>query len=183
MAHRLFIGVKSDADILEELKARQQMLSTVLPECRFTKPELIHQTLHFLGDTESLQRDELREALARQPLGPFVTQTYDHWLPLPDRSRARVFSLAGPREGGLARLQHLIGEVLTRLGLPVEDRAFLPHLTFARFGRPQSITLIPVAQPLTLRFQSVILFESHLRPHGAEHEPLAEFRLAGPISP
>lgn len=72
--------------------------------------------------------------------------------------------------------------VLTGLGLPPEGRAYLPHVTLARFGRHggdpapflfAAAGLAGLAVPVT----DFTLFESHLGPDGAFYEQVARYPL------
>jgi RNA 2',3'-cyclic 3'-phosphodiesterase len=74
------------------------------------------------------------------------------------------------------RVRSLMGEV----GLPLDARAFRPHVTLARFARDAA------AGPATrdgealppLRFESLVLYSSTLARQGARYDALASVALA-----
>ncbi|HKY32300.1 MAG TPA: 2'-5' RNA ligase family protein, partial [Candidatus Polarisedimenticolia bacterium] len=85
--------------------------------------------------------------------------------------------------GGLAGVHARVAGAAGEAGFPQEDRSFHPHLTLARFGHdrpPEGWSAVlrddrPDLGPFDIR--SVVLFESLLRPAGAEHRPLEEYPL------
>ena len=69
------------------------------------------------------------------------------------------------------------------LGKPPEDRPFAGHVTLARAAgrRGPRVDLRPLCGgPVSARWPltDVVLFESHLHPHGASYEEVARFPLA-----
>ena len=75
-----------------------------------------------------------------------------------------------------------MSQALSRVGIPPERRAYLPHITLARLkagGRP--IHLLETAGGLTSpRFavERFALFESRLTPEGAVYTAVESYRLA-----
>ena len=86
-------------------------------------------------------------------------------------------------EPALALLANLLRDEIRACGIEQEERPFHPHVTLARLklatgvdvdgflvrARGKRYPVIPVHE--------FVLFESRLRPQGAEHSPLARFRL------
>jgi len=89
--------------------------------------ERLHLTLHFIGAVPSARLTELAAGL-RVPVTPFELQLDDAevW----PRGLVTVGVRQVPAE--LLALHAALGEALQRLGLPVERRAFRPHVTLAR---------------------------------------------------
>ena len=72
------------------------------------------------------------------------------------------------------------------LGIPREERAFSPHLTLARFDTPRGLdalhAAIEKAGPLEFgatTAKEFHLYQSVLKPGGAEYTRLATFSFAG----
>lgn len=91
------------------------------------KNERLHMTLHFLGSVSSARVPDLREALA-VPFDPFELEfgqpkLWPHGI-------AVLEPHAAP--GQLLQLHADLGGALQRLDMPVEERAFKPHVTMAR---------------------------------------------------
>jgi 2'-5' RNA ligase len=123
---RLFVGIWPTEGVLDALQQQAAAWSWP-PSARRSRPERMHLTLHFLGDVPAARLPELRLALA------------EAWQPcelLLDRPQvwgggiAVLEAAAVPAE--LARLHAVLGERLRELGLPVEERRYRPHVTFAR---------------------------------------------------
>jgi RNA 2',3'-cyclic 3'-phosphodiesterase len=135
---RAFIAValpQGVRDALAELLRDLQPLSTWI---RPTVAERIHLTLHFLGNIDAGQQDQLVDAIRPIVLGshPF-SLAVEGVGAFPNIRRPNVL-WAGVRGSGLAdliRLQREIGRVLTPIGFAVEPR-FTPHLTLGRARNP-----------------------------------------------
>jgi len=95
--------------------------TTVVPDAR------LHVTLHFLGDVPQSDVARLIDALA-VPFEPFALSlgAPAQW---PGGIAALVPDAVPP---GLLRLHADLGAALRGLGLPVETRAYRPHVTLAR---------------------------------------------------
>jgi 2'-5' RNA ligase len=105
----------------------------------------------------------------------------------PNARRPRVVWLG--LEGDLAPLTALAAELgrrLTPLGFPPEPRPFNPHLTVGRArdargapGLGGALAEAAQGDGIGWRASELVLFESHLEPSGARHEPLLRAGLGG----
>lgn len=151
-----------------------------------------HLTLAFLGDLDEARVPALAEALAARlrRSAPFDV-TLGGVGAFPDPRRPRVvwvgFSAGGPE---LVRLAGEVREVLRALGLPVEERAFVPHLTLFRVrGRSDAerarllLDRPPAGELGRTRVAEVLLKSSTLAAGGAVHRTIARFPLVGPAAP
>lgn len=91
------------------------------------KDERLHMTLHFLGSVSSTRIAGLREALA-VPFEPFELEfgqpaLWPHGIAVLEPNAA---------PGQLLQLHADLGSALQQLDIPVEERAFKPHVTMAR---------------------------------------------------
>ena len=158
-------------------------------DAKFPRPESIHITLKFLGDVEESQLVEIGAALRDAA------------------SQARIFELeieglgvfpylASPKvvwtgirceSEGLLELQRSVEEGLQGAGFPKEKRAFQPHLTLARIRSRRKIALLmdfierrsPEVVLGNILATEFCLYQSILRPQGAEYRKLQSFRLSG----
>jgi len=67
------------------------------------------------------------------------------------------------------------------LGLPPEGRAYLPHVTLARFGRGGAMVDPYLVRHAALssapfRIERFTLYESHIGHAGARYETVADYR-------
>lgn len=165
---RAFIAIELPEDARRALGETERRLAEQLPQgVRWVRPELIHLTLRFLGDTAVAKLPALAAAL--DALGaqhaPFALALREVGC-FPNRKRPRVI-WAG-LDSQLAPLQALkrdLDEALVPLGWGVEDRPFQPHLTLGRVkdsrllqGVAWQVDVEPVSVPVT----AVVLMESEL---------------------
>ena len=149
---------------------------------RWTPAHNVHLTLRFLGDTDDGQLPALREALDHiaDESGVFELSLAAVGA-FPNARRPRVIWVGVDETGlELSRLQKKVERAARDHGWEREARSFTPHLTLGRV-RPQERAADDgwkVAAP-AMRFQvrELVLFESRLKPTGAEYLPLhrAEF--------
>lgn len=175
--HRLFVAIRPP-------RLLRTMLADILPDidgARWQDDDQLHVTLRFIGAVERPLAEDIAVAL-----GDIRAARFDLSLGAPGRfdRRDRLDSLwiaAGPADR-LTALHHKVDRVLVRLGLPPEQRAYVPHITLARFGRrsgdPTAFLSAP-ATGLTAPVPEFTLYESHLGPDGALYEPVARYPLHG----
>jgi 2'-5' RNA ligase len=186
---RLFVAIDLPEDVREALRRLQTDLRRHdLPGLRWTRPEGVHLTLKFLGETPASSVPAIEGALARAVAG---TAAFRLALGAPGTFGNR----RGPRvlwvdvEGDLQPLQELQAAVereLAAAGFPPEQRAFSPHLTLARVAQPPppgtaervSRALEAVDAPQgEFPAAEVVLMRSSLQPGGAVYTRVAAFPL------
>ena len=136
---RLFVALWPGASVRRALATCRD--GTVWPAAAAPTPSAkLHLTLHFIGSVPAARVAELGAALqVRAP-------AFDLCLDLAECWRNGVAVLRpGVVPEPLLRLHADLAEVLRRLGLPVETRAFRPHVTLARRATPgQTVAARPV---------------------------------------
>ncbi|MCI4325022.1 MAG: RNA 2',3'-cyclic phosphodiesterase [Thermoplasmata archaeon] len=150
-----------------------------------------HLTLKFLGEIDPTLAAPLGAALAAavgsRPAFPLELRGVGAF---PDRAHPRV-AWVGVGEGGEAvrDLARRVDRAATSVGLPVEDRPFVPHTTWMRVRGPRDIVVAErwLAAGDDRSFgrttvREVILFESELRRDGVVHHPVRRCPLEGPAS-
>jgi 2'-5' RNA ligase len=103
----------------------------------------------------------------------------------PNEKRPRVFWAGMEASANLKTLAADIDQAVHRLGFPLEERPFTPHLTLARFQPPgippkllQAIQEKGAQAFGSLRTGEIHLIESRLKPTGAEYTTLQTFHFA-----
>ena len=177
---RLFIAV----DLPAELRPVVARLLQGIGGARWTRPEQLHITLRFLGDTPEDQLDDLRAHLRQVRLPHFglALRGTGVFPPVGGCKPARVLWLGLDPPEPLQALKHAVDGVL---GPDPETakRGFSPHLTLARFPtRPSRDLDRFLAEHVGLdsgRFMvsHFHLYRSTLRPQGALHEIVESYRL------
>ena len=153
---------------------------------RFLADEALHVTLCFLGYVDRASVPDfvrvLEENARSSPLVARFTEL--DAFPAPKRARVVVAEL-GDADGRLEALAHRVSLDAEKLGIPLEARAFRPHVTLARIKHPSDVRdwlLHATLEPVTVRFGEIRLYESLLRPAGSTYSMLAraEFLAAAP---
>lgn len=173
---RTFIAVTLPAGVHEALGAISQELAPQVPEksVKWVKPERMHLTLRFLGDTPVNRLDDVTGGLdaVADASAPF-TLHLDQLGCFPDERRPRVIWVGVRGETKeAAALKHAIDRVLAPLGWEPEERPFHPHVTLGRVKRHHHQVELPWGSPVVsrpLNVHAVHLVESKLRPDGPEY--------------
>ena len=163
---RLFLAIDIPAADKEKLQRLQQGLTTA----RWTPPDQMHITLHFLG--EAALEPVIAALEGIQP--PALTLQTKGLGTFPQRKQARVLWAGVEHDQTLLDLHEQLGVALQTTGYIPETRPFHPHVTLARFRLPPDPTAVaeymqahtPLAYE-TFTAKSVILYESQLGPQGA----------------
>jgi 2'-5' RNA ligase len=186
---RLFVALELPGEVRAALA---DLITQLKPMCRaasWSRPEGMHVTLKFLGhaiadsDTEKLAA--ARAKLAEVQLEAPVEMGYRGVGFFPNARRPQVFWCGIQASANLAPLAADIERALEPLGIPRESRTFVPHLTLARFKASEGVNaLAGEAEKLAgrefgfARETEFHLFESKLKPGGAQHQKIASFAFA-----
>jgi 2'-5' RNA ligase len=184
--YRMFIALKVPASA--ELAEVLDWLGRLGPAVRPVRPECLHLTLKFLGDTPAGQVDEIIGRLTESVSGWRAFELAFCGIGRMPARRPRVIfaELSDPAQQvpRFAAAVMAIEESMEELGIARERRAFRPHLTLARIrGRPpgELDEIIETYSEQTLaevRFEEVELIRSDLGPSGARYTTLAAVRLS-----
>ena len=141
----------------------------------------LHLTLRFIGEVDRHRAEDVAAALGAVHFPRFSLALAG--LGQFDRS-GRIDSLwAGvtPHEAVTA-LHRKVDQALARIGIAPDTRAFLPHITIARFGRKAGpvTTMLGNAAGLAsepFEMTGFCLYESRLGSEGAIYEVVARYPL------
>lgn len=170
---RAFIAIHLPSDVQAALGRVAAALGEGVPRgaVRWVRPELIHLTLHFLGDTDGARLPAIGRAMDDVVAGraPF-TLALDRLGCFPNPRRPRViWAGLGGDTAPLLALKAALDEQLAVLGRPPEDKTFRAHLTLGRVKderAAQSLSLTAPLPPLAVPVGAIYLMESQLRPDG-----------------
>lgn len=175
--HRLFVALRPPQPIRAALIAAMHGISGA----RWQVDDQLHLTLRFIGEVDHHRAEDIAAALgALHAPAPTV---HIAGVGLFDR-RARPHMVWAGIEplAPLAALHRKVEQLLTRVGVAPETRAFFPHITLARLNRGSG----PVAPFLALHndlasapftFGHVTLFESEMGHGGSRYHPVARYPL------
>jgi RNA 2',3'-cyclic 3'-phosphodiesterase len=177
---RLFVGWPLAEDHKAVLAARVAPLRAALPAASWTRPEVLHLTLLFLGETDEGSVPALIGGLDRLCGRAAIPLQIARPGFFPGRKRPRVAWIGlEPRDP----IGELAAAVRVAAGAEPDRRPFHPHLTLARIrgswakGDVELFESAFAGLSLEGVLDRVILFESRLSSAGAQHLPLHEARL------
>ncbi len=190
---RLFIAAPLPRPVIDYLGHLLDDLSSRDLPVRWTAPNALHLTLHFIGETPIERAELLRMSFANlTPKSGQIGLSTSNLGVFPNQRRPRILWIG--LDGQTNRLKELhreTGAMLEKLSFPLEERSFRPHLTLGR-ARDTVDKLFPyqlseafgassvreiIAHPVEFTISEVTLFRSHLEKSGARYEELASVRL------
>jgi len=174
--HRLFVAIRPPRLLREALLARMGGIANA----RWQTDEQLHLTLRFIGEVDRHQAEDIAAALG-QVHHPAFTLALDRVGRFDRKGRIDTLWVgAGPAET-LQALHNKIDRALVRIGLPPETRAYLPHITIARFGRTAGgiDAFVETASPpaLSADVTEYCLYESTLGHEGSHYAIIARYPL------
>ncbi|MDH7511607.1 MAG: RNA 2',3'-cyclic phosphodiesterase [Clostridiales bacterium] len=182
---RAFIACDLDKPLKEKLGGLICQLRRRGGDIRWVRTEGMHLTLKFLGEIREETAEKVKSALgvlARRHK-PFVLN-FQGTGTFPPGRKARVLWVGIKDISDLRELQEDLEKEMERLGFLREKRGFQPHLTLGRVK--SSHGLGPVIEEFQKEAATVFgetevlrltLFQSILKPTGAEYSILGEYPL------
>lgn len=153
---RLFIALPVDRTAQREIVRLQENLwgST----CGgLTRPENLHLTLAFLGQTAPSRLADLRGAMDRTGAEP-LELVFDR-VGVFRREGGDIWWLGMEENRALLALHSRLTRELRQAGFPVEDRKYVAHLTLARRAKPR-YDPGRLERPIRARVETVCLMRS-----------------------
>jgi len=184
---RLFVALEIPAGVRDGLAALVQQLRAISSQAgderpRWVRPENLHVTLKFIGQTAPEKLNSLRSALSAVHADRPVEINFQGLGFFPNEKHVRVLWAGLQASANLPSLAGGIDRALATHGIPRETRAFEPHLTLARFEPPGLNQKLQAAiqQNAGREFGSFQTREFHLiesktKPSGAEYTRLTTF--------
>jgi 2'-5' RNA ligase len=182
---RLFVALEFPDAIRAGIRELVAQLRPLARQGRWVGAEGMHVTLKFIGHVEESRFEPIVSALAKIHSYAPVELGFRGIGFFPSERRPRVCWCGIEASKNLARLAGEIEHSLVPLGIAVEKRDFVPHLTLARFDSPRGLDKL-VAKACELesldlgwaRETRFHLFESVLKQSGAEYTKLTSFAFA-----
>ena len=179
---RLFIATPISRQVETELANIIHQLKSVAGNVRWVKPENIHLTIKFLGETDESLIGHLSEMIDETSR---ETNILDFRISkiggFPNLIRPRA--LWAGLDGDHIELERLAGsldERVHKLGYAKETRKFRPHLTLGRVKKPQALPQLAhfienyKIEAMPFQIDRLTLFKSTLTPRGPIYERLHE---------
>ena len=176
--HRLFVAIRPPAmirsaliDLMEGVKG-----------ARWQDDEQLHLTLRFIGEVDGRVAEDVAAALGTVHQPPFSI-ALDGVGQFGSRGRANALWAGVRPHEALRHLHRKIDQAIVRAGLEPERRAYLPHITLARFGRESGGLDAFLARHAGLRSDpfevtDFALYESRLGHEGASYTIVERYDLS-----
>jgi 2'-5' RNA ligase len=174
--------ISADIEPNQDLVAVLRELSSSRADLKTVKPELLHVTLKFLGDTDEGLVDEIltRMRTASAGVRPFRLKLSGMGA-FPSLSNIRVVWVGIENGKVLGQIAERLDGTLSELGFERDRKGFKPHLTVARTRSGRNIAL---AQDIIQRngatdfgeysIDKIILKKSVLSPQGPSYSNMRE---------
>jgi len=182
---RLFVAINIPEEIRAAFAALLKEFCGIAPQAKWVRPENLHVTMKFLGETNPAKLEVLQGALASIRSDQPAKLEFRGLGFFPNEKRLRVFWAGMEASPNLKTLAADIDQSVHRLGFPLEERPFRPHLTLARFQPPGAAPklLEAIRARDTESFGSFAtadfrLIESKLKSTGAEYTTVQTVRFA-----
>jgi 2'-5' RNA ligase len=182
---RAFVAVDLDPELKSAVAGLIRRLEATRAAVRWTRAGGFHLTLKFLGEIDEEQAVRVKTVLAEvaRRHGPFVLRLEGTGV-FPGPGNPRVLWIGVSAEPGLAELRDELERALEGVGFSPEARPFRPHLTLGRVkGRDRLDRALAGLDERrqddfgAMTVRKVALFESRLRPEGAEYRIVHEAEL------
>lgn len=175
---RIFVAIPLPDEIREALAG----LRRGLPDARWVAPENLHLTLRFIGEVPRPVAEDVDDALAGidAPAFQLTLKGAGYFGPL---QKARMLWIGVEENPLLVHLRNKVESALVRMGLPPDDRKFIPHVTLARIKGETGHHLANIlAEHNTFRagpidVEEFVLYQSHTKSEGPVYEPLGAYPL------
>lgn len=190
MPRRLFVALEPPEPVRRRIAAAAERIRRVAGSAadlvRWVADENVHLTVQFLGAVPEERVEAVGEAIAEAAAAtrPILLEVKGAGG-FPNSRRPRVIWLGLSGEvASLAELASDLGRRLAPLGYPPESRPFAAHLTLGRArdargapGLGGALAAVAQDEGVSWRACELVLFESHLSPHGPRYEPVRRASL------
>ena len=185
---RLFVAIDLNDVARRAIAVEQERLAEVLgssSSLKWVRPDQMHLTLAFLGEIEGARTAAIIGAMGKDidEVRPFTIAIAGLGV-FPPHGAPRVVWIGlsvGAREA--IELQRRIADRLSRVGVALDQRAFHPHLTLARWRQARPVDRRRVAaaerglEVARVEVERVTLYQSRLSSAGPTHTAVARAAL------
>jgi 2'-5' RNA ligase len=185
---RLFVAIEApEAWVHAAREVQRSLPDLVRRRARLTDPANLHITLKFIGEVEETELPIIRHTLA-EALPPVAVDLSLGGLGTfgaPARTSVVWLAVGGDLEALSALARRADAAVAEALHLPLDDRAYHPHLTIARVRQPvppaerrqiaDAVRAMPAPPPTSFVAREAVLIHSTLGPDAARYACLGRW--------
>ena len=175
--HRLFVAIRPP----DAMRARLLAIMGGISGARWQTDDQVHLTLRFIGEVDRHRAGDVLAALGSIHHPRFEIElnglgTFDR------RGQPETVWAGVTPHAPLKSLHKKVDQAIARVGVPPDERAYLPHITLARLKRSSGTVRDLLEQSGGLRsppfrIDHFALFESQLTPEGAIYTPIESYPL------
>ncbi len=183
---RVFVALDLPDEVRAALGELIRALEATCRGARWARVAGMHVTLRFIGEVTPEKVEKIQSQLATVRSPSDVEMNFRGVGFFPNERHPRVFWAGIEATPNLSGLAADIERRMETLGIPGEPRAFKPHLTLARFKSEDGLARLreALAGRGPLEFGRACagefhLYQSRLKPGGAEYTRIATFPFAG----
>lgn len=175
--HRLFVALRPPRPVRATLISAMHGISGA----RWQSDEQLHLTLRFIGEVDHHQAEDIAASLGALHAPAVIARVAGVGV-FERRGRSHMAWAGVEPYDPLYALHRKVDQLLARVGVAPETRAFMPHITLARLNRGSG----PAAPFLALNsdlssppfeFGHVTLYESEMGHGGSRYHPVARYPL------
>jgi len=181
---RLFIAIDIPGHIKDNVYDYTKKLFKENDYIKLVSAPNIHITLKFLGNVNIYKIEKIKKAI-KETADKFNSFKYEingkiNAFPGPGNARV-IFLEIGNGGEKISGIYNELEDNLERIKIRKEKREFSPHITIARIKDKKNIEHLIKEYKLNkiegLDCSNIALFESQLKPYGAEYSIIGEFGL------
>lgn len=178
---RLFLAIFLPQEAREEARKAQDQIRGQMrhSDVRWTNPDDMHVTLHFLGDTSEEAKGDLvallRETEWPRPFSWSLTEVSG----FPNKKQPKAIYVGVTTHPNATGVRVRTAKALAELGFHLDRRPWVPHVTIGRVNvqsevlKPEEISVGRVS----FEVSSFALVRSTPTPEGSRYEILESFPL------
>lgn len=177
MKKRIFVAVEISDDARGKVKDYISSLKEEFSDVKvgWDKPEKLHLTLKFFGDTDEEQLEKLKEISQRiaGQISNFKLQISKTGVfPSPRNARILWLGVEGDVEE-LQKINSILETECEKIGFKKEKRIYKPHLTIGRIREPQKAKKLALThlenkfETVSFEVSELVIYESKLQPSGS----------------
>lgn len=190
MEKRIFIAVDISEEARQKVAKYISELKEKFPEIKvgWDRPEKLHLTLKFLGETDANQLENLTEIVKKiaGEISNFRLQISETGVfPSPRNARVLWLGVKGDIEI-MQKINSFLEIECGKIGFKREKRIYKPHLTIARIREPKKpkelseIHLENEFEPAPFEVSEIVIYESKLQPAGSIYQKIKSFSFQSP---
>lgn len=187
MERRIFVAVDISDEARGKVSDYISNLKTKFPNVKvgWDRPEKLHLTLKFLGDSDEDQLEKLEkicEKISFEITNYKLQISETGVFPSPRNARVLWLGVYGD-VGELQKINAILETECEKIGYKKEKRIYKPHLTIGRIREPQKakelakVHLENKFEPVEFEVSELVIYESKLQPSGSVYTKVSGFKF------